>query len=213
MVSLLPHGRHVSYIQRFNETFGISPNGKKLYAQGYDVNVLDTDTGEIVFDLPLVEDTEADSRELRRRMVNVVPNALDPNEDLGAVMSVGITNDGLQIYRRYDSGESSRCRYWDHACYSALEQAGMLRDVIDIVPFEGMTLDSKPTERRVIRPRPPSPCDGAGDFAIRRGPEGELSVERLPPFGASDVMSEAASRSGSEAGPAALDGAGLWPFR
>ncbi len=61
-------------------------------------------------------------------------------------------NDGLQIYRRYDSGESSQCRYWDHACYSALEQAGIVQDVIDIVPFDGMTLDSKPTERRQSDP-------------------------------------------------------------
>jgi hypothetical protein len=139
-------------------------------------------------------------------MVGILPNALDPKEDLGGVSSIGITNDGLQIYRRYDSGESSRCQYWDHACYSALEQAGMLRDVIDIVPFDGMTLDSKPTERRVIRPRPPSPCDGAGDFAIRRGPEGELSVERLPPFGVRDVLSQ--SRSGPESGSAAPDVSG-----
>ncbi len=159
--------------------------------------------------MPTVEDTKEDSRELRRRMVDILPNALDPNEDLGAVMSIGITNDGLQIYRRYGVSGGSHCRYWDHACYSALEQAGKKRDVIDIVPFDGMTLDSKPTERRVIRPRPPSPCDGAGDFAIRRGPDGELSVERLPPFGASDVMSESASRSGSESGPAVLNGAGL----
>ena len=171
------------HIQYFDDAFGISSDGKKMFADGWDVNVLDTATGEVIFDMPTVEDTEEDSRELRRRMVDIVPNALDPNEDLGAVMSVGITNDGLQIYRRYGVGETSRCQYWDHACYSALEQSGMLRDVIDIVPFDGMTLDSKPTERRVIRPRPPSPCDGAGDFAIRRGPEGELSVERLPPLG------------------------------
>jgi hypothetical protein len=196
------------YIQRFNETFGISPNGKKMFADGWDLNVLDTATGEVIFDMPMVEDTEADSREIRQRMVDVVPNALDPNEDLGSVSRVEITNDGLQIYRRYDSGESSQCRYWDHACYSALEQAGMLRDVIDIVPFDGMTLDSKPTERRVIRPRPPSPCDGAGDFAIRRGPEGELRVERLPPFGVPDVLSESESRSGPESGPAVPDVSG-----
>lgn len=194
------------YIQYLDETFGISPNGKKMFAKGWDLNVLDTATGEVIFDMPVVEDTEADSREIRQRVVDVVPNALDPNEDLGGVSRVGITDDGLEIYRRYDSGESSRCRYWDHACYSALEQAGMLRDVIDIVPFDGMTLDSKPTERRVIRPRPPSPCDGAGDFAIRREPDGELSVERLPPFGVPGDLSEA--RSGPESGPAVPDVSG-----
>jgi hypothetical protein len=194
------------HIQRFNETFGISPNGKKLYAQGYDVNVLDTATGDVIFDLPMVEDTEADSRELRRRMVDVVPNALDPDYDLGSPSRIDITNEGIEMYRRYGVGETSRCRYWDHACYSALEQAGIIRDVVDIVPFDGMTLDSKPTERRVIRPRPPSPCDGAGDFAIRRGPEGELSVERLPPFGVRDVLSQ--SRSGPESGSAAPDVSG-----
>lgn len=176
------------YIQYLDQTFGISPNGKKIFAKGWDLNVLDTATGEVIFDMP---------------MVDVVPNALDPNEGLGGVSRVGITDDGLEIYRRYDSGESSRCRYWDHACYSALEQAGLLRDVIDIVPFDGMTLDSKPTERRVIRPRPPSPCDGAGDFAIRREPDGELSVERLPPFGVPDDLSEA--RSEPESGPAVPD--------
>lgn len=202
------------YIQRFNETFGISPNGKKLYAQGYDVNVLDTDTGEVIFDLPMVEDTEADSRELRRRMVDVVPDALDPDYDLGSPSRIDITNEGIEMYRRYGVGETSRCQYWDHACYSALEQSGRLRDVIDIVPFDGMALDSKPTERRVIRPRPPSPCDGAGDFAIRRGPDGELRVERLPPFGVPDVLSESESepesesRSGPESGPAAPDVSG-----
>ena len=183
------------HIPSFYETFYISPNGGKLYAQGYDVNVLDTDTGEIVFDLPLVEDTEEDSRELRRRMVDVVPKALDPNYDLGAPSRIDITNEGIEMYRRYGVSEGSHCRYWDQACYSALEQAGIVRDVIDIVPFEGMTLDSKPTERRVIRPRPPSPCDGAGDFAIRRGPDGELSVERLPPFGVSAAKGPGGSDS------------------
>ena len=182
------------YIQRFNETFGISPNGKKLYAQGYDVNVLDTDTGAIVFDLPLVEDTEADSKELRRRMVDVVPNALDTDHDLGHPSRIDITNEGIEMYRRYGVGEkTSRCQYWDEACLSALEQAGIIRDVIDIVPFDGMTLDSKPTQRRVIRPRPPSPCDGAGDFAIRRGPDGELRVERLPPYFVPDAVSPSGS--------------------
>ncbi len=91
MVSLLTHGRRDCIFKNYEDGFGISPDGKKMFADGWDINVLDTVTGEILFAMPLVEDTEEDSREIRRRMVDIVPNALDPKEYLGGVSSVGIT--------------------------------------------------------------------------------------------------------------------------
>ncbi len=147
-------------LMKFDGRMSLSDSGDWLAVHAWNLQVLDTSTGETVFEYPVVGDKQA---ELAR-----LSNVMEPGAtvaDVDGISGVRFLDDQLMIFRRF--GSLSACsgdtaQY--NQCVASLRQGGMYRSVVDVFDMSAAELHGQPDFR--VDYSPHSPCE-SGEFALR----------------------------------------------
>ena len=147
-------------LQGFDGILELSEDGAWLALNDWNTQVLNTATGETVFEYPSVGDKEAE----RTRLASV----MEPDaglKDVGSAGNVDFRDGKLELHRRI--GSSSSCSSSEGArayyeCQHTLREQGLYREVLDVFDMSKIKLDSQPDFR--VEVGPDIPCS-SGDYS------------------------------------------------
>lgn len=142
----------------------LAGNGAWLAVPDWNLLVLDTTTGETLFEYPLAGDKEAELA----RLASVLPQGATV-ADVGGVGGVRFLGNDLLLSRKVGSnkacvfhGMQSRRKLYE--CHAELRRRGVYARVVDIFHMETIDRFSQPDSR--IEVGPDIPC-GAGNHPVR----------------------------------------------
>lgn len=139
-------------LRHFYGTMILSDDGAWLAVKSWDIKVLDTKTGEVVFDYPVVGEKRAELQ----RLANVLPPAAT-EADVGAISGVSFHGGSLALWRHAGTGDAlagcatkpdeeyNDARY--NACVANARRRGDYRTMIDLFDLATIRPESAPTVR------------------------------------------------------------------
>ena len=135
------------YVRHHDGMLSLSQNGKWLGVDGWNYKVLDTSTGETVFDFPESPDREA----VLARLAPALPDGATL-EDIGRIGHIWFSGNSLVSFRMV--GDTSPCstkkgekydnRKW-RQCIRELRLQGRYRTFFDVFDMSNIELDGPPT--------------------------------------------------------------------
>ena len=135
------------YVQNHGGLLSISQNGKWLGLSGWNYRVLDTETGETIFDFPRAPDRKA----VFSRIAPALPDGATL-ADVGSIGSIRFRGNSLVSFRRV--GDTSPCstkkgekyddRKW-RQCIRDLRLQGRYHTFFDVFEMNSIEKDSPPT--------------------------------------------------------------------
>jgi len=158
-------------LQNFGGDMFASSNGRWLAVDGWDFHVLDTDTGNTVFEYPVVGSVE----EQVARLGSVAGETASAS-DLGRLSGIRFQGNDLLFFRKFGQSDCStppgeQCderRYRE--CLRALRISGAYRAVYDIYDMDRISVDATPYHRAEVH------MDG--DCVLSNSPLGGLQERR-----------------------------------
>ena len=147
-------------LDHFGYTMNLSDDGAWLAVRAWNFQVLNTASGETVFEYPMV-DKQA---ELARLGSVLVPGATV--RDVGAVTNDSFRDNRLVFFRQVGSKRScsggDKDAYDD--CIAELRRRGIYNSMVDVFQMETIEIDSEPDFR--VEVSRDNRC-GSGDYALR----------------------------------------------